>query len=580
MVCNDKDIGGVLGARLKAALAVIGLFFIFTVNPAFAQDISDVSDNIIASSNQLPGLVAAIAYLLGLLLGVQGVLKLKAHVEKPGNSSSAGETALRSAMIRLIGGGMFFSLPIVYESLLNTFSGGLDDPLFDTSSVATAISSLFGITSSIIPTLNVNDILANIIDSLQRTPSLIAAFAYLLGLIIAVNAILKTRDHVDSPDNTPLHQPVIRFLTAGALFAIPTIYNAMFVSIDGPNDGGILSTISEIFGGLGFLYSGYSQTACNPITSGASGVIGGSSAGQLICSVILHTGAFPAFLTAIAYLFGLVLGIWGILKIRDHVLNPQQVDIMQGISRLLAGGAFFALPVMVEVFRNTVSNAALSANAAVPVTGYNDGDGFLGGLISSLLGGTGACPDVVEASIGLDGMLVCFVNDIFGPIHVVLTFFAFVAGMIFIMIGISRLIKSAQDGAKGPGGLGTIMTFIMGGALISYNEILRATSTTFAGSPVTRSYAELQYIEGLTTNEVSALHAVITAITKFMIIVGLLSFVRGLFIVRNVAEGNQQASMMAAVTHIVAGALCVNLGPLLTAVQNTLGISNYGIVFS
>ena len=64
-----------------------------------------------------------------------------------------------------------------------------------------------------------------------------------------------------------------------------------------------------------------------------------------------------------------------------------------------------------------------------------------------------------------------------------------------------------------------------------------------------------------------------------MTIVGLISFVRGIFIIRSVAEGSGQASIMAGVTHLVGGALAVNLGPLLAAVQWTLGITDYGIRF-
>ena len=71
-----------------------------------------------------------------------------------------------------------------------------------------------------------------------------------------------------------------------------------------------------------------------------------------------------------------------------------------------------------------------------------------------------------------------------------------------------------------------------------------------------------------------------SAILKFLAIVGFVSFVRGIFIVRDVAEGNNQASIMAGMTHIIGGALAVNLGPLLTAVQTTLGITQYGITFA
>jgi len=90
----------------------------------------------------------------------------------------------------------------------------------------------------------------------------------------------------------------------------------------------------------------------------------------------------------------------------------------------------------------------------------------------------------------------------------------------------------------------------------------------------------MQYTTGMTASETAAAHAVITSVIKFMIVIGIISFVRGLFIVRSVAEGNQQASMMAAVTHLIGGTLAVNLGPVLNAVQETLGTSGFGITFS
>ena len=197
-----------------------------------------------------------------------------------------------------------------------------------------------------------------------------------------------------------------------------------------------------------------------------------------------------------------------------------------------------------------------------------------------IVGGSG-CADLVGAGeeLGLDGMLVCMMGDMMGPLHVVLNFFAFCAGMVLLMIGVSRLLKSAQDGARGPGGIGTIMTFVTGAALISYNELMRAFSTTLMGNPITATYAEMQYAEGMSEAEIAAAHSTITAILQFVIIVGLISFVRGIFIIRSVAEGNQQASIMAAITHLVGGALAVNLGPLLNAVQTTLGIGGYGIAF-
>lgn len=189
-------------------------------------------------------------------------------------------------------------------------------------------------------------------------------------------------------------------------------------------------------------------------------------------------------------------------------------------------------------------------------------------------GGGGSC-----APAGLDMAMYCLMADIFSPIHVAVNFFSLLAGIMFVMIGISRVMKNAQDGAKGPGGIGTLATFLTGGVLLSMNSILGAVSESIFDSSQVLTYATLSYTDGLGDGEIAHANTVISAIIKFMIIVGIISFVRGWFIMRGVAEGNQQASAMAGTTHIIGGALAVNLGPLLNAIQETLGITGLGISF-
>ena len=568
---------------MKVYAVNFAVAFVFSVifsvgygSPALAQEVDDIAKNIVSGSDQLPGLISAISYGLGLLLGVLGVLKLKDHVENPT------QTPLRSGIIRLLAGGALFALPMIYEAAANTI--GLNALSFDNDSIANDISAFLGNVTSILG-VNLNAVLDSIRNSIDEIPGLISALAYILGLVIGVQAILKLKDHVENPDQTGLKESVIRFLVAGALFSIPTIYNAMFDAVGG-NGLGIIGSITSIFGGVNFFFSSYAQDACNPIGA-VTGLIPGSGAslGQTICGIVTHAGAFPAFLSACGYIIGLVLGLWGIFKIRDHVLNPQQTPVSEGVMRLLAGGAFFALPVLVEVARNTLGTGFLSAASMAPISfaGYNNGGGgSIFATILNFLGLGGGCGG--GGPLGLDGLLVCAMGDLMGPIHVVLNFFAFCAGMIFLMIGISRLIKSAQEGARGPGGIGTIMTFLTGGALISYNELMRAFSTTFAGSPMTATFATMDYSPcaggGLACAEADAAHATISAVLQFVIIVGLVSFVRGIFIIRGVAEGNQQASIMAGVTHLVGGAVAVNLGPILNAVQTTLGLTGFGISFT
>ncbi len=559
-------------AYLQAGAAHAGLF------GSSSFGFSDIAENLVKSVTDLPGLLTGMAYLVGLLLGALGVKDLKSHVE------NAQQTPLRNALIKLLGGGAMFSLPIVYDAMQNAINPG-DVSFSSGGGVGTFVSSIIGSISGFVPTANINEILSSIIDSIEKVPGLVSAIAYLLGLLFGYIGVSKIKEHVENPDQKPLKDGVVYLLIGGALFSIPTVYNAMQSAIEGGGSG-ILSDITSALGSASIFYSSEAgDLACSPISIPFIGAfIGGDiSVGNALCGIIRNAGALPAFLTAISYLFGVFLGLWALLKLRDHVLNPSQTPIWDSVARFVAGGAFFALPVIIDAARNTVTPESLVVSGSfVSNTGFNiasSGGGFfddpIGTIIGGLLGNGGGC---TPGGGGLDTALACFMSDIFGPLHVLLNFFGVVAGTILIMIGISRLLKSAQDGARGPGGLGTMMTFLVGGALISFNSLIRAFSTSLFSSPVTFTYAEIQY--GLSGSALASANTVISSILQFMILVGLISFVRGLFIMRDVAEGNGQASMMASVTHLIGGALAVNLGPLLNAVQATLGIAGFGVTFS
>jgi hypothetical protein len=82
------------------------------------NDFSSIARNINTSISELPGLLSGVSYMMGILLGVLGILKIKDHVENPG------QTPLQHGAIRLAAGGGLFALPIVYESMLNTVGEG------------------------------------------------------------------------------------------------------------------------------------------------------------------------------------------------------------------------------------------------------------------------------------------------------------------------------------------------------------------------------------------------------------------------------------------------------------------------
>lgn len=560
----------------KLLYAFLGTIIIisFGSNPVLAQNLTDVAESMIVNNNQLPGVITGLSYLIGLAFVVYGVIKTKDHVENPN------QTALRYPVISYLIGGALFALPIIYESMDTMINNGVRNENFSgISSPATIVSAAAGAAltgGGNVPVQAFAHVLNNIILSVEGTPGLVTGISYLLGLLMGTAGLLKIKEHVEEPNRAPLKDGVVRLVVGGMLFSVPTIYSAMLTTIAGGGGeggivGGILTVASNGYmvlttGGLtaeaggAALGGGCIGNAVGGTISAIGAAVGtgatGPGLGSVICNLFTATTPMTAFLTAIAYLFGLVVGLWGILKIKEHVENPSQVSVWDPVAKLVVAGGFFALPYIVGVAYTTV------ALLIAPHTNLLQGDVRNAG-----------------GPAGLDGMLAALVDDIFAPMSVIINWFALVAGFILVFIGISRLMKSAQEGARGPGGIGTIMTFITGGALLAFGPMITTLSTSLftASGVITPNVGKLRYTAGMDFDAIARAESVIDAIILFVMILGFVSVARGMFIMRGVAEGSSQASMMSAVTHLIGGAIAINLAPFLDAVQSTLGIAGLGL---
>jgi hypothetical protein len=107
-----------INRKLLQTSAAFTVGMLMASQPASANNWSSIGNNVTTSISFLPGLLTALAYMFGILLGVLGVLKIKDHVENPGN------TPLKDGAIRLAAGGALFALPIIYEAMLNTNGTG------------------------------------------------------------------------------------------------------------------------------------------------------------------------------------------------------------------------------------------------------------------------------------------------------------------------------------------------------------------------------------------------------------------------------------------------------------------------
>ena len=100
-----------------AAVATVG-FMMGTTDAYAGVGFQTVSTNITGSTAFLPDLISTVAYIGGLGLGVAGVLKLKGHVDNPGN------VPLKDGLVRLGAGGGLLALPFVLQSMTETIGTG------------------------------------------------------------------------------------------------------------------------------------------------------------------------------------------------------------------------------------------------------------------------------------------------------------------------------------------------------------------------------------------------------------------------------------------------------------------------
>lgn len=94
-------------------------------------------------------------------------------------------------------------------------------------------------------TTNFGTIAENITGSIANLPGLLSALSYMFGILLGVLGIMKIKDHVENPQQTPLKDGAIRLAAGGALFALPIIYDAMFTTLD-KGDAGVGASTAKL----------------------------------------------------------------------------------------------------------------------------------------------------------------------------------------------------------------------------------------------------------------------------------------------------------------------------------------------
>ena len=84
--------------------------------------------------------------------------------------------------------------------------------------------------------------------------------------------------------------------------------------------------------------------------------------------IVTSTSTLPNLISMLAYIGGAGLAVAGIFKLKQHVDNPGQAPMKDGLIRLGAGGGLLALPAVLTAMKTTVGTATFSPTGGALTT--------------------------------------------------------------------------------------------------------------------------------------------------------------------------------------------------------------------
>ena len=171
----------------------------------------------------------------------------------------------------------------------------------------------------------------------------------------------------------------------------------------------------------------------------------------------------------------------------------------------------------------------------------------------------------VEAA-DFDERLVEMIGELEPAAHALIVAISYILGLCAYGSGLFRLVRRSEQRYSAPSGTGTVLCFVAGTAMFSFPTLLTSAELSLFGAGGGAS--ALSY-GGADSERYDALLKALFAIVQ---IIGVISFLKGWFVLRSAADGHGRATMGSGAWHIVGGLLAWHIVPVLAAVQETTGI--------
>ena len=166
----------------------------------------------------------------------------------------------------------------------------------------------------------------------------------------------------------------------------------------------------------------------------------------------------------------------------------------------------------------------------------------------------------------LGGALISLVRDLDPALMGLIAAACYLLALLAFIQGAARLLRLSEDRFHGPSAAGTALCFLVCLVMASFPSWLSAGGESLFGEGTAAS-ASLGH-GGRGADYDALLGAVLTIVGW----VGLLAFLRGVFVLRAAADGVAGASAGRAAMHMLGGVCAWHAESLIGAVQTSLGI--------
>ncbi|MDE0407023.1 MAG: hypothetical protein OXN81_04110 [Alphaproteobacteria bacterium] len=167
---------------------------------------------------------------------------------------------------------------------------------------------------------------------------------------------------------------------------------------------------------------------------------------------------------------------------------------------------------------------------------------------------------------GLGGALISLVRDLDPALMRLISVACYLLGLLAFVQGCARLLRLSEDRFHGPSAAGTALCFAVCLVMVSFPSWIAAGSESLFGAGTAAS-ASLGH--GSAGADYDALLGAVLTVVGW---VGLLAFLRGVFVLRAAADGQPGASAGRAAMHMLGGVCAWHAESLIGAVQTSLGI--------